>query len=250
MKDALMKADTELRAAIFEFDQTKQALSIDAKRGGLVPKDYRNGFLKSLGGELATRGIPKWMTERMLQIATEVCEPYDGDDRDKAVQNIVNQLRIGNLWIGRAQIRDAEGVTGDSSSLDSSLVNPPTRLSVLRLAAKGLDWSSGDLPSHLVNERLRDAAKRAGVDCGNEVDWKKAVSTALKTIGAKSRKSHSPSGRLVWVWHRGLPDKREHTSNVVNFTGENKDLAAFEPEPLPSHDSIKYTKGGLCNRMN
>ena len=139
-QSALIKADTERRVAEFEYDPTKGVLSIDAKGGALVPKDFRNGWLKSLGGELSTRGIPRDQTERMLQIAAELCEPYTEDDgRDKAIQNIVNRLRVGNLWVGRAQIRDAEegDVTGESKDL----------LPVLRLAAKGLPWNSGDLPS-------------------------------------------------------------------------------------------------------
>ena len=107
------------------------------------------------------------------------------------------------------------------------------RVSVLRHAAKGLPWSSGDLPSHLVNSRLRDAMSQAHLDCGTEVDWKKAVSTALKGIGAKSHKFRSTSGRLIWVWSlmSKQPQDREPPqavhSNVVNFTGENMDLAAF-----------------------
>ena len=250
-QSARMKADTELRVAIFEYDPTKGVLSIDAKGGALVPKEYRNGFLKSLGGEVATRGIPRDQTERMLQIAAELCESYtEDDDRDKAIQKVVNRLRVGNLWIGRAQLRDAEGeFTGDSdaSLLASSLVNPPTRLSTLRHAAKSLPWGLGDLPSHLVNERLRAAMRTAGLNCGTEVDWKKAVSTALRGIGAKSRKSRSSSGRLVWVWYWKSPDKSKQDGNVVNFTGENKDLAPSEPEMPPSQESTKYTKGELCN---
>jgi hypothetical protein len=240
-KAALTKAETERRVMEFEYDPTKGVLSLDAKGGALVPKEYRNGFFKSLGGELATRGIPKAVTERMLQVAAEVCEPFSGgdDERDKAIQSVVNRLRVGNLWLGRAQIRNAEPsslVNQDPSSLVSSLAKPPTRLSILRHAAKGLPWGSGDLPSHLVNSRLRDAISQAHLDCGTEVDWKKAVSTALKGIGAKSHKFRSPSGRLIWAWSlmSKQPQDQEQPqavhSNVVNFTGENMDLAAFGSE--------------------
>jgi hypothetical protein len=166
----------------------------------------------------------------MLQIATGLCEPYSSGDveRDKAVQNVVNRLRVGNLWIGRTFLRE-----NDTSSLDSSLVKSPDRLAVLRQAAKGLPWNLGDLPSHLVNERLRQAAQAAGVSCGTADDWKKAVSTALKGLGAKSHRSRQSDGRLVWAWSL-QPDVQPpvavegggSTSNVVNFTGENKDLAA------------------------
>jgi hypothetical protein len=259
VQSALTKAETERRAVAFEYDPAKDVLSIDAKGGALVPKEYRNGFLKSLGGELATRGIPKALTERMLQVAAEVCEPYtDGDEeRDKAIQSVVSHLRIGNVWISRKQIRDAESsslVTQDASSLVNSLVKPPNRLSVLRDAAKGLPWGSGDLPSHIVNSRLRDAMSLAHLDCGTGVDWKKAVSTALKGIGAKSKKFRSSSGRLIWVW--SLMDKQPQdpplgsTSNVVNFTGGNKDLAAFGPDhsPLQSlRDKQIGRQEGSCN---
>lgn len=238
MKAALTKAETERRVIAFEYDKAKDALSIDAKGGALVPKEYRNGFLKSLAGELATRGIPRTQTEQMLQVAAGLCEPYSGgdDERDKAVQNIVNRLRIGNLWIGRTYLRDDE-FTGekDTSSLVSSLDKLPDRLKVLRQAAKGLPWNSGDLTSHFMNEQLRQAAHMAGVDCGTADDWKKAVSTALKGLGAKSQRSRQPNGRLVWTWYLE-PALRPiavegggSTSNVVNFTGENKDLGAFEP---------------------
>lgn len=205
IKTALTKADTELRGVLFEYDATKGLLSVDAEGGALVPKEYRNGWLKSLGGALATRGIPRAQAERMLQIATEVCEPFETDDeRDKAIQALVNRLRVGNVWIGRAQLQDAkrdaekDEFTGDFTG--DCPGDPPTRLSVLRIAAKELPWNSGEIPSHVVNERLRAAAKRERVDCGNSVDWKKAVSTALKGIGANSRKSRSPSGRITWVW--------------------------------------------------
>jgi Bifunctional DNA primase/polymerase, N-terminal len=236
MKSALTSADTELRGVMFEYDPTKDFLSIDAKGGALIPKEYRNGFLKSLGGELATRGIPRNQTERMLQIAAEICEPFEDDERDKAIQSIINRLRIGNVWIGRAQIRDAEKphVTGDVTGNSKSL------LSVLRHAAKGLPWDSGNLSSHFVNERLRNAAKCAGVVCESDGSWKKAVSRALAGIGAKSKKSRSPSGRLVWVWSMENQEQNQNqdqpqagTHNVVTCHWSNKDLAAFEPPTSP-----------------
>ena len=58
----------------------------------------------------------------------------------------------------------------------------------------------GELPSHLVNERLRAAAKQARVFGKESPAWRQAVSRALRGIGAKSGKSRSPSGQVTWVW--------------------------------------------------
>jgi hypothetical protein len=253
MKSALTTADTELRGVLFEYDPAKGGLSIDAKGGALVPKEYRNGVLKSLGGELATRGIPKALVERMLQIATEVCEPYtdETDERDKAIQAIVNRLRVGNVWVSRKQIREAKREAEEESmSHDSSLVmshdKSLTRLSVLRQAAKGLPWDSGDLPSHLVNERLRAAAKTAGVFKREDAAWRQSVSRALRGIGANSRTVSNGRGKLTKVWametqpqNQDQPQEQDQpqavTSNVVTCHMKTE-----------GQESTFYTEGS-CN---
>ena len=230
IKAALTKAETERRVVAFEYDKAKDALSIDAKGGALVPKEYRNGFLKSLAGELATRGIPRNQTEQMLQVAAQLCEPHANDDeRDKEIQRIVNRLRIGNVWIGRTFLREDE-----TSSHESSHDKSGERLGVLRQAAKGLPWNLGELPSHLVNERLRQAAVDAGCSIGKPENWRKAVSTALGAIGAKVRNVSDGRGKLVKVW--SLPsspivvDTGSSTTNVVNSHENLKDLAARAEE--------------------
>jgi hypothetical protein len=184
------------RVEAFKFDESKNCLSIDCKRGGLVPKEFRNGFMKSIAGELATRGILKANIGKMLMVIADQCEDAQEYKESSAIQGILNGLRVGNVWISRKQWHDS--VSHDVSHDNS---NAPDLRRVLRQAVKELPWHRGDLSSEFVSKTLEAAARKQGCTIGKPERFRRTLSRAMAGI-AKSKSLSKGQGKLIKVWRK------------------------------------------------
>lgn len=195
--DQLNTAQTIIgqKVEAFKFDDAKETLSIDCKRGGLVPKEFRNGFMKSVAGELAARGILKPNIGNMLTILADQCEGAQEYKESSAIQNILNGLRIGNVWISRKQWEQPE------VSHDVSHDKVPDLRTTLRAAVKELPWHRGDLASDYVRTKLEETARKQGCVIGSPERFRKALSRAMRGI-AKSGDKSAGRGRLSKVWRK------------------------------------------------
>jgi hypothetical protein len=183
------------RVEAFKFDETKETLSIDCKRGGLVPKEFRNGFMKSVAGELATRGILKPNIGKMLMVIADQCESAQEYKESSAIQGILNGLRVGNVWISRKQWQHSE------VSHDMPHDKVPDLRATLKTAAKELPWYRGDLTSEFVRTKLEEAARKLGCVIGSPERFRQTLSRAMRGI-AKPKTVSKGRGKLVTVWHK------------------------------------------------
>jgi hypothetical protein len=183
------------RAEAFKVDKTKEILSIDCKRGGLVPKEFRNGVMKSLAGILATKGVLKANVGKMLEIFANQCEDAQEYKESSAIQNILNGLRIGNVWLSRKQWQASE------VSHDMSHDKRADLRATLKTAAKELPWHRGDLASEFVTTKLKETAIQQGCVVGNAAQFRKALSRAMKGI-AKSKTVSKGRGKFVTIWRK------------------------------------------------
>jgi hypothetical protein len=181
------------RVEAFKFDE-KDCLSIDCKRGGLVPKEFRNGFMKAVAGELATRGILKANIGKILMVIADQCEDTQEYKDSSAIQSILNGLRVGNVWISRKQWQESE-VSHDMSH------DTPNLRAVLRQAAKDLPWHQGDLSSEFVRTKLEAAARKQGCIIGTPERFRQTLSRAMRGI-AKATTMTKGRGKLTTIWRK------------------------------------------------
>jgi hypothetical protein len=192
----LVTAELNVAHKVAEFEaseSTKTVLSINCHFDEMVPKEYAHWALKSLAGTLASKGVLRDVLERfLLDFAKEQIEggiEFVATKKGRrSIQNILNGLRWGNLWITRKFL------------LDENKHPSKSRHDVLTEAAQKLPWWRGALSSEKVYSSLMNAAEQAGFALApHSSKTRMAVSRALKAAGATARQCGRNHG---WVWER------------------------------------------------
>ena len=188
----IAKENVAVKVASFKNDPDKQLLSINCQADEFVPKEYGRYALRSLAGELASRGVIREDVEKAVQNFAahqiEAGHEFDTPKGQQAIKRILDGLRWGNVWITRKSIQ--EDVKSHYKSHKAILIE----------AANNLPWERGELSSDDVYLGLRRAAEQAGFTVDrNTPAGRMAISRACEAIGATAYKV----GR-GWCWTKNV----------------------------------------------